>query len=171
MASRSAFIPRVALGGMDCCLLPIFVHEDPVIYKQKDLGMPLFMDKKSQENIAAADKLIQAGYCNASIHCSYYAVFQFMKYTLDTKGLCPYKEQDESQGKSSHEAILSKLSDNWCSCSKEERKQFKNTFWLLKKARVEADYKVSKTFNEQEAEDMVAYAKSLIGTLQTVYNL
>ena len=133
--------------------------------------MPLFMDKKSQENITAADKLIQAGYWDASIHCSYYAVFQFVKYTLHAKGFCSYDQQESILGNSSHKDILRVLSKNWGSCSKVERKKFKNTFWFLKKARVEADYKVSKTFDKQEAEDMVTYAKSLIGTLQTCYNL
>ena len=121
--------------------------------------MPLFMEKKSQENIAAADTLIQAGYCNASIHCSYYAVLQFMKYTLDTKGLCPYNKQDESQGKSSHEAILSELSNNWCSCSDGQRKKFIDAFRFLKKARTDADYKESKTFNKKDAEAMADRAK------------
>lgn len=133
--------------------------------------MPLFMDKKSQENIAAADKLIQAGYWDASIHCSYYAVFQFVKYTLHAKGFCSYNQQERILGNSSHEDILGELSKNWGSCSKKERKKFKNTFWFLKKARVKADYKVSETFDKQEAEAMATHAKSLIGTLKTVYNL
>ena len=40
------------------------------------------MDKKSEENIRAAKMLINAGYYSSSIHCSYYALFQYIVYVM-----------------------------------------------------------------------------------------
>lgn len=41
--------------------------------------------KKSDENIKAAEKLIQQKMPNTSIHCSYYACYQILKYILFTQ--------------------------------------------------------------------------------------
>lgn len=65
------------------------------------------MNKKSEENILAAEELISRGYYNSSIHCSYYALFQYMKYILNSRGLCSYAVQDQkTNAHGSHNNIL-----------------------------------------------------------------
>ena len=61
------------------------------------------MDKKAWKSLEAAKRLIEAhktyGY-NSSIHCSYYAVLQYMKYTLTTCRINPlsYKNRMKIKG-------------------------------------------------------------------------
>ena len=57
------------------------------------------MKSKALNSLKAAQRLVEAretyGY-NSSIHCSYYALLQYMKYKLATfkKNPLPYEKQD-----------------------------------------------------------------------------
>lgn len=58
------------------------------------------MKSKALNSLKAAQRLVEAreiyGY-NSSIHCSYYALLQYMKYKLATfkKNPLPYEKQDK----------------------------------------------------------------------------
>lgn len=100
------------------------------------------MNKKSEENILAAKVLIRKGYYNSSIHCSYYALFQYMKYVLDYRGFCNYPSQDKKTNtKGSHNNILEELRTHIkdVALSKRVRDSFRN----LKRLRAVADYQVT----------------------------
>lgn len=110
------------------------------------------MKNKSQQSLEAAQKLISLrkpmGY-NSSIHCSYYAVLQYMKYMLANTRNTPlsYEQQDISS-QSSHEYLLTEITNRFDSYN--ERRNFTHLFRLLKKNRVEADY-TTKDFSEFES--------------------
>lgn len=100
------------------------------------------MNKKSEENILAAEELICKGYYNSSIHCSYYALFQYMKYILNSQGLCSYAVQDQNtNGPGSHHNILTELRKHIkdVALSRNVRDSFQN----LKTQRTIADYQVT----------------------------
>lgn len=62
------------------------------------------MKSKALNSLKAAQRLVEAretyGY-NSSIHCSYYALLQYMKYKLATfkKNPLPYEKQDKKRRK------------------------------------------------------------------------
>lgn len=110
------------------------------------------MKKKSQQSLEAAQNLIDLrksfGY-NSSIHCSYYAVLQYMKYMLAHTNKMPlsYAQQDSSN-QSSHEFILTEIVNRMKGYN--ESREFTHLFRLLKKLRVDADYTI-KDFTEYES--------------------
>lgn len=63
------------------------------------------MKAKSDENIKAAELLIKEKKFASSVHCSYYAYFQMLKYTLHTKLSCDYNKQN-SKGSGSHNNVV-----------------------------------------------------------------
>lgn len=104
--------------------------------------MSCVMNEKAKQNIQAAEVLICKGYYNSSIHCSYYALFQYMKYILDHCGLCTYKSQDKKTNtKGSHDNILKELDPH----IKDARLRLNlhHSFSTWKKLRMVADYQVT----------------------------
>ena len=102
------------------------------------------MKDKSCNNLVAAQRIIDAqdeSFCFASIHCSYYAVFQYMKYILDHLTKCPYtyEQQNSNEKSGSHERILLEIK-NRLNLNREDERDFKFSFDLLKKQRKMADY-------------------------------
>ena len=71
------------------------------------------MKSKALNSLKAAQRLVEAretyGY-NSSIHCSYYALLQYMKYKLATfkKNPLPYEKQDKKD-ESSHDYLLKEI--------------------------------------------------------------
>lgn len=126
------------------------------------------MNKKSEENILAAEVLIHKGYYNSSIHCSYYALFQYMKYILDHCGLCTYKSQDKkTKAKGSHDNILKELNPH----IKDIVLRFTvdTSFQCLKKQRAVADYKIS-PFGEVESQTCLDEVRDMIEQLKKYFN-
>lgn len=127
------------------------------------------MQNKSLQSLLAAQKLLNDHiYTTQSVHCSYYAVFQYMKYFVahDSHNPLSYEQQDmlPCGGKSSHEVILEEVKNrlNLKPC---EIKHVAESIRDLKQARVRADYSIE-TFSEDEALSRKAQAESLISKLK-----
>ena len=99
------------------------------------------MNKKSEENILAAEELISRGYYNSSIHCSYYALFEYLKYILNSRGLCSYAVQDQkTNAHGSHNNILEELRGHIKDAALSRK--VRDSFRSLKKQRTIADYEI-----------------------------
>lgn len=126
------------------------------------------LKKKCEMNLNMADVLSQDknqpdGW-TTSIHCSYYAVFQYMKYLLAEKVDSPisYSAQDAHTGEDSHKYILEEIK-NRISNSTNARKlgeRVRN----LRQQRVLADYK-DHVFNQAESLDCHNEADAIIRNL------
>lgn len=133
------------------------------------------MDKKSEENILAAEELISKGYYNSSIHCSYYALFQYMKYILDYCGLCNYAAQNKKTGaknkktgaKGSHDIIWGELNPHINDIVL--RFTVDTSFQNLKKQRSVADYKISPV-GKVESQKCLNEARDIIEQLKKYFN-
>ncbi len=100
------------------------------------------MDKKSEENILAAEELISKGYYNSSIHCSYYALFQHMMYILHSRGLCSYAVQNQkTNAPGSHNNILKELRGHIKDAALS--RNVRDSFRILKTQRAMADYEIT----------------------------
>ena len=126
------------------------------------------MNKKSEENILAAEELISKGYYNSSIHCSYYALFQYMKYILDYCGLCNYAAQNKKTGaKGSHDIIWGELNPHINDIVL--RFTVDTSFQSLKKQRSVADYKISPV-GKVESQKCLNEARDIIEQLKKYFN-
>ncbi|MCQ2235140.1 MAG: HEPN domain-containing protein, partial [Paludibacteraceae bacterium] len=99
------------------------------------------MNKKSQENLDSAELLINAGRYTSSIHCSYYAVFQYAKYILN---VCEYKPIPYDKQSLDHSQIISNLESRIevISGDKTRSASIRSSIHCLKSDRKKADYKV-----------------------------
>ena len=132
------------------------------------------MKTKAIGNLNVAGALInkqEENSCTASIHCSYYAVLQYMKYTLahtDKKPLA-YEEQDEqSKGKSSHEYIIVQIKQRIDRHRPKAVQEFAQTVRELKDMRIDADYS-SRQFTVEESLECKQQAEGLIAKLKTYF--
>lgn len=129
------------------------------------------MKSKSNNSLKAAQKLIDTredfGY-NSSVHCSYYAVFQYMKYVLaNTERCIPYSNQD-SQGENSHNHILNEIVNRIS--NPRNGRNFKDGVKWLKSERKEADYTL-RDIEQDECLECVDKAKGLISKLNQYFGL
>ena len=99
------------------------------------------MKTKAQSNLVSAQNLISCKQYTDSVHCSYYAVFQYMKYMLAHTDRRPItlEDQNATEGESSHENILLKVKERMQTGYRNER-NFTEAVRLLKRERIEADY-------------------------------
>ena len=127
------------------------------------------MNKKSEENIFAAEELICRGYYNSSIHCSYYALFQYMKYILDSRGLCSYAEQtDKTKTPGSHNNILEELRLH-IEDAKLSR-NVRNSCRSLKTRRTKADYEII-PMEQDESQICLNDVRNMIAQLNQYFNI
>lgn len=132
------------------------------------------MRLKAIANLDVAEELINKRdeeYSTISIHCSYYAVLQYMKYTLATTKENPilYKDQNNrSDKKGSHDTIIMEIQKRIK--DRHKAKDFAEEVRLLKKKRVEADYS-SKRFSIDESLSCKENADSLINKLKCFFEL
>lgn len=130
------------------------------------------MKSKALGNLGVAQLLINkkdVHSCTASIHCSYYAVFQYMKYMLAHTDKSPisYDAQSKQTEKaSSHEYIICEI-EHRISKLKNAR-SFAQDARALKNCRVNADYS-TKIFNVDESLDCKQQADRLISKLKTYF--
>lgn len=120
------------------------------------------MNKKSAQTLSVAQLLIDKRYYTQSVHCSYYAVRQYIQYKLATTKNNPisYEEQKvKMNGKDSHEILLDEIRGRIQ--SPKECKSFTEEFRALKSSRVSADYSQHQ-FNDEEGCDCKAQAERLI---------
>lgn len=129
------------------------------------------MKRKATQSLSAAQKLIGTcetyGY-NSSIHCSYYAVLQYMKYILANTDKTPltYEKQEEGKGRSSHEFILREIANRIITPT--NSRDFTQQVRALKKLRVDADY-TERDFTEVESLDVKQKADNLISKLKRYF--
>ena len=122
------------------------------------------MKAKALDNLKVAQSLIdkkEACSNTASIHCSYYAVLQYMKYILaHTDNPITYEEQtQQTKCQSSHEYVIFEI--------KERFSDFKDVR-DLKKDRVDADYS-EREFSLDESLECRDQANRLISKLKRYF--
>lgn len=134
------------------------------------------MKNKCEMNLYMAEKLSQdrdtpQGW-TTSVHCSYYAVFQYMKYLLAEKATPPisYEAQNSHQGESSHEFIIEKIKSKIADRSIDSARKIRDRIRNLKHHRVEADY-LQKVFTNEEALDCKQEADGIMTNLRTYFNV
>ncbi len=124
------------------------------------------MKDKAQSNIDLATRLLNDGddySANASIHCSYYAVVQYMKHTLASDPLSPISLRDQdanAAGAGSHNYLITETASR-LSQSARCRHSFLQRVRNLKQLRVVADYS-STIVGQREGKRCLEEAKSLI---------
>lgn len=126
-------------------------------------------------NIHMAGKLsqdngTQQGW-TTSVHCSYYAVFQYMKYLLAEKATpaVSYDEQNAHDGEGSHKFILEAIKTRIASKSLNEARRIRDRINNLKHSRVEADYR-DKIFTIEEALQCKEEADGIIKNLKHYFS-
>lgn len=127
------------------------------------------MKTKAIENLDSAQLLLNNRQVTSSVHCSYYAVFQYMKYMLATTPTRPlsYAVQDAHTGDSSHEYILEEIRLR-LNRSPRDIRNFCEKVRLLKKDRVDADYK-NRVFSDEEGLNCKSNADGIISNLKTYF--
>lgn len=122
----------------------------------------------------AAQTLLNNKQATASIHCSYYAVLQYMKYMLANtdKDPIPYTKQvaeTDSSSSSSHQFLIEEIQNRIS--NKDLRRQFNDGIRVLKRARIEADY-TEKEFSlelglmyKQNAQGLITKLKTNFGNI------
>ena len=113
--------------------------------------------------------IIKAGKYTASIHCSYYAVFQYAKYILN---VCTYKPIPYDKQSLDHTQIISDLESRIEVVGGDKKRSagIRSSIHCLKSDRKKADYKVG-IFNKKESEDILNKSKEIINELKTIFGL
>lgn len=130
-------------------------------------GVCFVMKKKANSNLDSAQILIDNKQYDASIHCSYYAVFQYMKYILANlkERALSYEEQDEKRG-DSHDYIIDEIRHR-INPSKKGR-DFAQQVRVLKSCRTIADYHLEQISQDDSLEQKLS-AENLISKLKTYF--
>lgn len=135
----------------------------------------LDMVTKSQNNILAAKRILDANDPSisfASIHCSYYAVFQYMKYLLAnlTHGAIPYDKQDEiCREKDSHKIILEEIRNQLPGRNLKKERNLIEAIRALKTFRKKADY-TQTVFSVDDCLCIKQDAEAAISKLKSFFN-
>ena len=130
------------------------------------------MREKALNSLNAAQRLVNTretfGY-NSSIHCSYYATLQYMKFVLanTNKKPIPYSSQDV-QGQDSHIAILNEIVNRIDNPKK--GRAFRDEVKSLKSERKDADY-TQRDFTQVESLDCINKANGIICKLKQYFGL
>lgn len=123
---------------------------------------------KSEENLEAAKILNNNRKFTSSVHCSYYAILQMMKYVLSAKCDISYEKQNEMREKDSHiyirDEVLYQLSNIKVKTS------IKRTFDAAKALRKKADYLEAK-IEDEDSIGLYEEAEALINKLKKEFVL
>lgn len=132
--------------------------------------MPI-MRKKAEENLSAAKLLIDNSMFSSSVHCSYYAGFQFSKHVLAICcGIDYANQENESRGKDSHYYVTSCLEKNLLNRSYRIAMADYNTYYSkLKRLRKKADY-LQDAISSKEADNAYDCADKMITLLKNKYS-
>lgn len=130
-------------------------------------GIFIAMKNKANNSLLSAQLLINNRHFTSSIHCSYYAVLQYMKYMLahTTNNPIDYEDQNRD-GSDTHKFILQEIKNRIP--NPHNATSFADGFRDLKKARVNADY-MAEDFNDIESLDYKQKADGLITNLKTYF--
>ncbi len=129
-----------------------------------------FLKQKSEFNIQSAKELIELTYYAPSVHCSYYASFQFMKYSLQVFRKISY-DQIETDCRNSefstHVFIINNILQELSSkiTAKFEFQNLSRKIKDLKAFRIKSDYHNSQIINE-EAKKSLEFSEEIIKTIK-----
>lgn len=124
---------------------------------------------KSNENIKAANLLVNNKLFASSVHCAYYSCFQLSKYILDVFCGMPYNKQD-IKTVDSHIYVIKTLDENLLKRSHISHLDYLSNMNKLKRFRKKADYTIG-IITPKEAEDALASAEKIILILTTKYKM
>lgn len=126
------------------------------------------MKSKAEENLESAQILINAKQYTTSIHCSYYAVLEYMKYMLAKTERTPieYEKQNNNKGGDTHTFVLDEIKNRIK--NPKNARTFAQEVRFLKAERVQADYEL-RSFTDEESLDCMQNAKGLITNLKTYF--
>lgn len=100
--------------------------------------------QKSNFNFTAAETLLNQSLYAPSVHCSYYACFQLLKFTVKDFFGIDYEKQAiniSTTGQQSHQYVINYLTNELKQLAGiDESRKFKRTITDLKQFRVESDY-------------------------------
>jgi len=138
------------------------------IQKQNDFYGKNPMKNKSLMSLDAAQTLINNRKYTSSIHHSYYAVFQYMKYMLahTSNRPIPYDKQVLDGDNASHESILLEIQTRINDYRKATT--FVRSVRDLKQKRKSADYETT-VFTDDEGFRCKSQAEGLISNLKTYF--
>ena len=143
------------------------------------------MKTKATNSLDAAQVLIdkeEEGYYTASIHCTYYAVFQYIKYVLahtDTEPLSYEEQTAQAKGKKggSHDFVIKQIRQRIkqrisnLEADPDAALEFTQDVRDLKQERIDADYTTRQFTLEQclackqKADELIAKLKMYFGDL------
>ena len=130
------------------------------------------MKSKALGNLDVAQLLINERderSCTASIHCSYYAVFQYMKYMLENTDRNPISYEVQSENtkvQNSHEYMILEIKQRIP--KQKDARDFAQDVRALKKDRVDADYS-TREFSVEESLNCKQQVEGLITKLKTYF--
>lgn len=135
--------------------------------------MPI-LKSKSSENYRAAKLLSDDSnkMYSSSIHCAYYACFQFAKHILDKKCYISYHQQEENamnNNTSSHKYIINEILNDLNTKQEDDAYDtFDENITELKRLRKIADYQIV-LISKQEAHEALNMADETLTLLKGVY--
>lgn len=123
---------------------------------------------KAEENLEAAKILNDSRKFTSSVHCSYYAILQIMKYALSEKCNISYEKQNEKREQDSHLYIRDEILFQLRNIS--VRASIKRKFDVAKALRRKADYLEDK-IEDVDSLGMYDDAMALINKLKKEFVL
>lgn len=138
-----------------------------------------YLKIKSEENLKAADHLINKSLYAPSIHCSYYACVQKMLSILQNRMTPQELEKEQNNafselGGGIHSFMINKLCELLMKDKKavknNESRNFSNEINQLKNIRINADYK-DKAISKPLSHDCLMKADELITILNTYFTI
>lgn len=107
-----------------------------------------YLKNKSEFNFDSAALLIEEDKFAPSVHCSYYSVFQLMKYLYVEIKKISYQNLNQniiSDKRNTHKYLIEEFclhlqSDSGCKLNRFEVRELKNDIQDLKQFRLESDY-------------------------------
>lgn len=124
---------------------------------------------KSNENIEAANLLVNNRLFASSIHCAYYSCFQLSKYVLNYFCNCEYDNQD-TKDSDSHKYVINKLCDNLNNKNRFSKIDYLDNINRLRRLRNKADYTDS-IITPNDAKIALQSANKAIEILTTKYSI
>jgi hypothetical protein len=135
-----------------------------------------YLKQKSDQNIIAAEFLINEGLHAPSVHCSYYGSFQLIKHTLSAFFGISYKKQEselnvlkQSRGSvriGSHEYVINRFGEELRDLSKKEYSSFSRNIKELKAFRNKSDY-LNIEVTSKQSERAYRLSEEIVGMLKT----
>jgi len=154
------------LTHLNCCIISSKLQKIRVFWFYTCMPNILL---KSQENLTAAQELINKRRFTSSVHCSYYSVLQFMKYILHHKCSFDYSSQNDCVGGDSHDVILTGI----IKAGKGDTfiRNLRTNFYHIKRERKRADYEDGSLFSDLESIDVRDKSEALISNLKREFQI